>query len=126
MSAHSEFISPVKSNAIVQANEALIVLKHFIEFTYKVLPELEALIESKSQHPKDLARISKIKTEIESFKFSRKASEILMNSSIIELIRNAYKSIIEEEDRLTKVKKMTTFKKEYLRLKNNWSYIQSN
>lgn len=126
MSAHSEFISTVKSNTIVQANEALIVLKHFIELNYKVLPELEALIESKSQHSKDLARISKIKTEIESFKFSRKASEMLMNSSIIELIRNAFKSIIEEEDRLVKAKKMTLFKAEYLRLKNNWKYIQSN
>lgn len=126
MSAHSEFISPLKSNTIVQVNEALVVLKHFIELNYKVLPELEALIESKSQHPIDLARISKIKTEIESFKFSRKASEILMNSSILEYTKTAYKSIIEEEDRLTKAKKMMLFKSECLRLKKNWRFIQSN
>lgn len=126
MSIHSEFISPLKSNTIVQVNEALIVLKHFIELNFKALPELEALIESKSQHPMDLARISKIKKEIESFKFSRKASEILMNSSILEYTKTAYKSIIEEEDRLTKTKKMMLFKSECLRLRKNWRYIQSN
>lgn len=126
MTPNFEHTSPLKSNSIVQVNDALIVLKHFTELSFKLLPVLDELLGKYAISKDEKYQIESIMEEIESFKLNKKASEVLMNSPVLELIKVAYKAIIDGENPHTKAKKMVEFKDEYFRLQANWKQIACN
>lgn len=126
MTPNFEHISTLKSNSIVQVNDALIVLKHFTELNFKLLPALDGLLGKATTSEQEKEQIDSIMAEIESFKLNKKASEVLMNSPVLELIKAAYKAIVDVENPHSKAKKMVEFKNEYFRLQANWKLIASN
>lgn len=125
---NSDFLhtSSLKTSSIEQVNDALIVLRHFIELNEKLLPILLNLSEKKVKSAKDFADIQKIRNVYESYHFDVKSSQILMNSSILSYIQGAYQSIIENAESLHAQVKLMLFEKELIKLKKNWNAVIRN
>ncbi len=125
---NSDFLhtSSLKTSSIEQVNDALIVLRHFIELNEKLLPILLNLSEKKVKSAKDFADIQKIRNVYESYHFDVKSSQILMNSSILSYIQGAYQSIIENAESLHAQVKLMLFEKELIKLKKNWNEVIRN
>ena len=125
---NSDFLhtSSLKTSSIEQVNDALIVLRHFIELNEKLLPILLNLSEKKVKSAKDFAEIQKIRNVFESYHFDVKSSQILMNSSILSYIQGAYQSIIDNAESLQAQVKLMLFEKELSKLKKNWTAVVRN
>ncbi len=125
---NSDFLhtSSLKTSSIEQVNDALIVLRHFIELNEKLLPILLNLSEKKVKSAKDFADIQKIRNVFESYHFDVKSSQILMNSSILSYIQGAYHSIIDNAESLQAQVKLMLFEKELIKLKKNWTAVVRN
>jgi hypothetical protein len=125
---NSDFLhsSSLKTSSIEQVNDALIVLRHFIELNEKLLPILLTLSEKKAKTDKDFADIRKIREVYESYHFDIKSSQILMNSSILSYIQGAYQAIIDNSECLHTQVKFMLFEKELIKLKKNWTMVGQN
>jgi hypothetical protein len=125
---NSDFLhtSSLKTSSIEQVNDALIVLRHFIELNEKLLPILLTLSEKKAKTDKDFAEIRKIREVYESYHFDIKSSQILMNSSILSYIQGAYQAIIDNSECLHTQVKFMLFEKELIKLKKNWTMVGQN
>lgn len=119
-------ISSLKTSSIEQVNDALIVLRHFIELNEKLLPILLTLSEKKAKTDKDFADIRKIRKVYESYHFDIKSSQILMNSFILSYIQGAYQAIIDNSECLHTQVKFMLFEKELIKLKKNWTFVGKN
>lgn len=125
---NSDFLhtSSLKTSSIEQVNDALIVLRHFIELNEKLLPILLTLSEKKAKTDKDFAEIRKIRNVFESYHFDTKSSQILMNSFILSYIQGAYQAIIDNSECLHTQVKFMLFEKELIKLKKNWTLVGKN
>jgi len=125
---NSDFLhtSSLKTSSIEQVNDALIVLRHFIELNEKLLPILLTLSEKKAKTDKDFAEIRKIRNVFESYRFDIKSSQILMNSFILSYIQGAYQAIIDNSECLHTQVKFMLFEKELIKLKKNWTLVGKN
>jgi hypothetical protein len=125
---NSDFLhsSSLKTSSIEQVNDALIVLRHFIELNEKLLPILLTLSEKKAKTDKDFDDIRKIREVYESYHFDIKSSQILMNSSILSYIQGAYQAIIDNSECLHTQVKFMLFEKELIKLKKNWTMVGQN
>lgn len=125
---NSDFLhtSSLKSSSIEQVNDALIVLRHFIELNEKLLPILLTLKEKKGKTDKDFDDIRKIREVYESYHFDIKSSQILMNSSILSYIQGAYQAINDNSECLHTQVKFMLFEKELIKLKKNWTMVGQN
>lgn len=110
------------SDKIQEINEATIVMRHFIELSAKLLPYLNDL--TLIEHPSDQEKCDKekISAVFKSYRFDTSTSKILMNSTILELIKNAYDDLqsynyINQEHINDS---MQLFLKEHERLVQNW------
>jgi hypothetical protein len=119
-------IATLKTASIQQVNEALIVLRHFVELNEKLLPMLKTLLAKPVKSTLDLENIQEIKSVFESYNFDEKASEILMKSSILAYIKQAYQSIIQDPSNLHTDVKLMIFEHECQKLKKNWNFNQQN
>ncbi len=118
--------SSLKTSSIEQVNDALIVLRHFIELNGELLPILYRLSEKRNKTTKDIQDIQNIRNLFESYKFDVKSSQILMNSSILSYIQGAYRSINEDVESLHAEVKLMLFEKELVKLKKNWNLVLNN
>lgn len=125
---NSDFLraATLKTASIQQVNDALIVLKHFVELNHRLLPLLYSLHEKTDPSEKDLSDIHKIKSVFDSYQFDVNASVILMNSPILEMIRKSYKSITLNSSHSEARSNLKHFEQEFSRLKTNWDLIHSN
>lgn len=125
---NSDFLhnASLKTTSIEEVNSALIVLRHFIELNEKLLPMLLHLKLKKNKQAKDLADIEKIMCTFETFHFDVKSSQILMNSSILTYIKDAYKAIIEDSESLNTEVKLMLFVRELSKLRKNWQLVLQN
>jgi len=125
---NSDFLHTPKlrTASIQQVNDALIVLRHFVELNYRLLPMLNSLYAKISPTDKDLADIHKIKTVFDSYHFDINASVVLMDSPILELIRKSYSSITQNDGLMHASKNLYDFEKEFKRLQSNWNGIRNN
>ncbi len=115
----------MKSREIGNINEALFVLRHFIDLSAQLLP---FLYELENKH--DLSLIEKQKKlkicEIyEQHEIDANTSVVLINSNVLELIKTSFQSILHDK-RVHRFKNLKKFLKEYDRLKNNWNSIEAN
>lgn len=125
---NSDFLraATLKTASIQQVNDALIVLRHFVELNHRLLPMLYSLYEKAQPSEKDLTDIHKIRTVFDSYQFDVNASMVLMNSPILDLIRKSYSSITKNSKLLEARTNLKDFECEFSRLKMNWEQIHSN
>ncbi len=83
----------MRSVAIQQVNDATIVLRHFIELSAKLLPFFNDLSMKEHLLPHEAMDRKKIIDVFKNYKFDASTSLILMNSTILDTIREAFAHI---------------------------------
>lgn len=83
----------MRSVAIQQVNDATIVLRHFIELSAKLLPFFNDLSMKEHLLPQEAMDRNKIIDVFKNYKFDSSTSLILMNSNILDTIREAFVQI---------------------------------
>jgi hypothetical protein len=108
---------------IQQINEATIVMRHFIHLSGRLLPYFNELSSKEILQPHELSDRIKIIEVFKEYKFDTFASEILMDSKILETIFVAYNEIekrIPGNDSEADIF-IDKFDNEFSKLKNNWN-----
>ncbi len=113
----------MKSKNIEQVNHALVVLRHFIDLSSKLLPFLDELNRKKQLTAIELADRDKIIEVYQCYDFDSTTSKMLMDSNILGLIRNSYEKLTR---RLPAHADLLAFELEVKRLRKNWRFIDSN
>jgi len=85
--------SIMRSNAIQQVNDATVVLRHFIELSAKLLPFFNELSKKEMLLPVEVSDRQRIIDVFRGYKFDTSTSLILMNSTILDSIQNAFDQI---------------------------------
>lgn len=113
---------------IKKYNEANLVLKHFIQRSARLLPIFAELKVSGLTDRQSKQNFSAIANLFLHFNYDDETSKHLMNSDILERIRNCYQAIYnaeilteESSDEL-----LSHFFEEYQRLMQNWLKIELN
>lgn len=118
----------IQTSAIQQINEATIVLRHFIELSAKLLPFFNELSKKSTLLPHELSDRNKIIEVYRSYGFDTSTSEILMESDILEIIQQTFRSIEKrrpgkdsDSDKL-----MAIFQNKHHQLVQNWRLTDTN
>lgn len=118
----------IQTSAIQQINEATIVLRHFIELSAKLLPFFNELSKKNVLLPQEQNDRDKIIEVYRNYGFDTSTSEILMESDILEVIQQTFKSIEKraygkesDSDKL-----MTIFQNKHQQLVLNWRQTDIN
>lgn len=109
----------LESEKIKEKNEANFIVRHFIDLSSKLLPFLAELQLKTGLSEKEQEDKNKIIQVFNSYGFDTCTSLILMQSPILDQIKEAYRKILignKEEIQLY----LSNFQKEHLRLKKNW------
>ncbi len=114
----------MKSKKIEQVNEALFILRHFINLSARLLPFLDDLSKKENPSEDDVLDRNKIISVYVNYSFDTKTSQILMDSEILEKIRTSFRSIIQQTD--TSPENLKAFLKEHKRLRKKWKMIDAN
>jgi hypothetical protein len=109
----------IKSNKIREINDAVIIVKHFIDVSSKLLPILAELQAKEDLSVKEQEDKNKIIQVFNGYNFDTSSSEILLESSALELIKKTYLEIIKGHKSEAK-SNIIAFQNEYTRLKMNW------
>lgn len=114
---------------ITNVNEALLVLKHFIDLSSRLLPFLDELQRIEKPTDKENCDKQRIISVYNSYHIDAETSEILIGSNILELIKDSFNSIANfkagKSDKKAQ-KKLVSFILEHKRLRDKWSFIGAN
>jgi hypothetical protein len=114
---------------IHNVNEALLVLRHFIDLSAKLLPFLDELDRKKTPTIEELRNKNKIIQVYENYSFDTNTSKTLLDSDILDLIKETFDSISQpamSERRQRRNSSLRMFLMEHRRLKENWYYVGAN
>lgn len=114
----------MNSRHIHNVNEAILVLRHFVNLSAKLLPFLEELERKRKPSKRDLLNKAKIIAVYQSYDFDTETSQILMNSDVLDLIKKTFEGIQSKSHRHRFL--LREFLSEHKRLRQNWRYIESN
>lgn len=114
----------MRVNQINQLNEAIIVLRHFIDLSAQLLPFLDEL--NRIKHPTKTESINRerIINVYYNHKFDTNTSKTLLHSNILELIKESFESLLKNKRGVNK--SLQSFINEHDRLSQNWLKIDSN
>ncbi len=110
-------------------NEALLVLKHFIDLSARLLPFLDELQRKDTPTEQEQHDKQRIIAVYNNYHFDTKTSEILINSNILELINESFQTLSEcqtPEQYQVAQRKLVTFILEHKRLTDKWSFVNAN
>jgi hypothetical protein len=113
----------ISSKNIEDINHALIVLRHFVELSAKLLPFLVQI--NKKERPTRLEFFDK-KRIIDVYKeydFDNETTSILLDSPILDFIKVSFDKLVEKEDATFEI---GLFQKEFERLRKNLEIIKAN
>lgn len=113
----------MKAEDIAQLNQAVFVLRHFVDLSSKILPFLQGINKMEDPTVSDLADKAKIIDVFNQFEFDTDTSQMLMGSPILEHIKVSYEKLILQEDAKIEMK---AFKQEYVKLIRNWNRMDMN
>lgn len=111
---------------IQQVNEAVFILRHFIDLSAKLLPILYKLDQRISPLSEELRDKDKIMAVFRNYHFDTNTSMLFLESNILDLIKINYMNYVNEDSKSEKQKSLADFLNEYNRLKNNWRMIENN
>lgn len=118
------------SQQIGNINEAVLVLRHFINLSARLLPFLEEL--QQKQHPtvKEMVDRSRIIDVYQNYRFDTRTSEMLLDSNVLELIKESFENISSQTNlyrsRGRTNRKLRSFLQEHRRLREKWDLIDAN
>jgi hypothetical protein len=115
----------MKAKEINHINEAVLVLRHFIDLSARLLPFLYELEAKRNPTILEKNDKKKIIDVYANYTFDTETSKILINSNILDLIRDSFHGIIYQKS-VHKPKHLYAFLKEHDRLQNAWEQIESN
>lgn len=107
-------------------NEAVFVLRHFIDLSARLLPLLYKLDQKVTPLEEEIRDKEKIISVFKTYKFNTNTSKFLLESNILDLIKQCYLAITEGDSNNDKQEGLTAFLKEYNRLKTHWRQIELN
>jgi|TARA_R110000737_G_scaffold324995_1_gene338182 hypothetical protein len=113
----------MKSKNIEQVNHALVVLRHFIDLSSKLLPFLDEINNKHNPSEIDLKDREKIIEVYNSYEFDDVTSKMLMDSNILALIKSSYERLMRNQPAS---QLLQAFDVEFSRLRKNWVRIDSN
>jgi hypothetical protein len=123
----------MRAKHINDVNEAILVLRHFVELSAKLLPFLDELERKKVPSSKDVQSKKKIIEVYENYEFDTSTSKVLMNSNILDLIKETFENISQRSHArksqlacLQKPNHLHQFLAEHDRLQRSWGMIQAN
>ncbi len=117
----------MKAKNIQKVNEAIYVLRNFIDLSSELLPYLAELKYSKNQTQEDILDQERIIDVFKNYNFDKNISFLLIHSAILDTIEKSFNFIIDgKHSRDSSKKQLLEFRKEHYRLKNNWNLIDSN
>jgi hypothetical protein len=121
-------MSKVNSHQIGQLNEAIFVLRHFIELSARLLPFLDELQRLKNPTKSDELNKQKIIDVYANYSFDTKTSRILLNSDVLELIKQSFENLTNRKHEIVRNSKrpIKQFMNEHRRLNNDWKVVTSN
>ena len=114
---------------INNVNEALLVLRHFINLSAKLLPFLDELERKQNPSLTEMKNKHKIMEVYENYCFDTSTSKTLLDSDILDLIKETFDSIAEKSIGKRKSRRnrsMRIFLMEHRRLQQNWYNISAN
>ena len=114
----------MKVNQINQLNEALVVLRHFIDLSAQLLPFLDELNRIKNPSNSEVINKERIIDVYNNHKFDTNTSKMLLHSDILELIKESFQSLLKNKKGINE--KLQRFLNEHNRLTQNWLQIDSN
>lgn len=114
---------------IGQINEALLVLRHFIDLSARLLPFLDELQRKRNLSPTEHLNKVKIIDVYQNYSFDTKTSRILLNSDILDMIKESFSALYQAEapkrDRKSR-RALRKFLSEHKRLQEDWFQIDAN
>lgn len=123
----------MRAKHISDVNEAILVLRHFVELSAKLLPFLEELERKRTPTDIDIHSRNKIIAVYENYEFDTSTSKVLMNSNVLDLIKKTFESIAQSQRncRTSHTRKrrnayLQLFLAEHERLQRSWGLIQAN
>ena len=117
----------MKAKNIHRVNEAVYMLRNFIDLSAQLLPFLIELHYSKKPTNTDKEDENRILEVYQNYAFDKETSKLLMNSPILETIQKLFDYIIDSKNTKDKSKrKLLEFKKEHRRLQKSWMLIDAN
>ncbi len=114
---------------IHNVNEALLIMRHFIDLSARLLPFLDELQRKRRPTPKEMVDRERIIDVYENYSFDTCTSESLLDSNILELIQDSFSNITAcqcSKDYNKSQRKLVRFMLEYKRLNDNWGYATAN
>ncbi|MFT5778483.1 MAG: hypothetical protein ACI837_001439 [Crocinitomicaceae bacterium] len=114
---------------INNVNEALLVMKHFIDLSARLLPFLDELQRKKVPSQSDINNRNRIIDVYDNYSFDTTTSECLLDSNILELIQDSFENIAccsSSREYTRAQRKLVRFMLEYKRLNDNWGYATAN
>lgn len=114
---------------INNVNEALLILRHFIDLSAKLLPFLDELDRKRNPTYTEIKNRNKIISVYENYSFDTTTSKTLLNSDILDLIKDTFNSISEKSISAKSNKrnsKLRMFLMEHRRLQENWFNVEAN
>lgn len=123
----------MRAKHISDVNEAILVLRHFVELSAKLLPFLDELERKKAPTSNDIQSRNKIIAVYENYEFDTSTSKVLMNSDVLDLIKKSFETIAQRShasrssrSKRNSAKYLNKFLAEHDRLKRSWGMIQAN
>lgn len=115
----------LSSEKIREINDALMIMRHFVDLSAKLLPFLAEIQAKNNLSEKEQADKNKIIQVFNTYNFEATTSDLLMHSPILELIKNAYRELLICDKSQTEIV-LQPFSEEYDRIKRNWQYARMN
>ncbi|MFZ9028105.1 MAG: hypothetical protein ACO2Z9_03770 [Crocinitomicaceae bacterium] len=118
----------MRTRQIENINEALLVLRHFIDLSAELLPMLYVLRQKPNPTQEEINNIKKIQDVYEQYAFDTDTSRLLIDSDILDLIQSSFYKMTYKNPHppLVARKNLYAFLNEYKRLKHNWELTVAN
>ncbi len=113
------------SKELGNINQALYILKHFIDLIAKLIPILYDLESWRNLSPTEYQNKIKIREIYENNNIDTSTSLHLIDSNVLELIKNSFDAILYD-NRVSKIQHLKSFLAEHKRLQQQWNTIASN
>lgn len=109
---------------ISEINEALFIVKHFVQLSAKLLPFLKELSDRSELTDSETLDKHKIIKVYLNYAFDASTSEHLINSEILKKIQKSFRSILTKSEETDQA--LNDFLSEYHRLQKKWSLVECN
>lgn len=119
----------MKVREIGQINEAILVLRHFIDLSARLLPFLDELQRKRNLSPTESINKVRIIDVYENYSFDTKTSKVLLNSDVLDLIKDSFTALQNSGRREKSSKSRRALRKflhEHKRLQDDWCQIDAN